>query len=407
MCDRELSSLFPAIGLFVSLFVIVILVVKRIDYGLALLVGSIVLGFLSGLSLQQFASVLVSTLTDLNTYELAAIVALIPILSNLMQRTGMIGTLTAGIRERLSGRGVLTILPALMGVLSMPGGALMSAPLIDEEAEKLGLGGEKKTYINIWFRHWAFFINPLSSALILLSRLSGFGLYTIIAILMLPTVVYLSVGYFVSIRNIDENDNSVTLKPSRRVFTILTGILPIIIVVVLNILGLSMVFALIVGIVATIIMNGLKAGESLAFIKEGLNLKLPFAIFGVMVFRYTIEHSSAISSLLPVINLSGVSTTMVLVAFSSLIGFVTAMPTAGIAIIIPLAVALVQNISVGIIGAIYLTVTYAYIVSPMHLCLILTVGYYKSRLTLVYRRLVPSISVSYVVSLIIILLLSP
>jgi len=118
-----LSSLFPVLGLFISLLVRVVLVLKNIDYGLALLICSLILSVFSGFSLRQFEADFVSTTKDYNTYELALVISLIPILASFMKKTGMIDWLIAGIKGFIFGRAVLSILPALLGVLSMPGGA--------------------------------------------------------------------------------------------------------------------------------------------------------------------------------------------------------------------------------------------------------------------------------------------
>ena len=128
---------------------------------------------------------------DITTYELALVVSLIPILAYFMKEVGMIDNLIESVRRIISGRAVLMILPALMGLLPMPGGALISAPLIDNEARRLKLTEEKKSFVNVWFRHWVFFIYPLSSSLILMARLTGISIYSLIMIQVFPTFLYL------------------------------------------------------------------------------------------------------------------------------------------------------------------------------------------------------------------------
>jgi len=149
-----------------------------------------------------------------------------------------------------------------------------------------------------------------------------------------------------------------------------------------------MVFALIIGISIVIVIKQAKLKEAWNIIKEGFNWKLPLAIFGVMLFRFVVEYSSTVSPLLPFINSSGVPATIILISISWIIGLVTSMPMAGIALIVPLAAVMLENMTASIVSIIYLAVTYAYIISPMHLCLILVAGYYRSGLTRVYRKLI-------------------
>jgi hypothetical protein len=88
---------------------------------------------------------------------------------------------------------------------------------------------------------------------------------------------------------------------------------------------------------------------------------------------------------------------------SWVVGAATAMPTAGIAIIIPMAKIMVENLTLALVSILYLSMVFSYIVSPMHLCLILTVEYYKSRLQTVYRKLIPTAMITYAIILVIIL----
>ena len=136
----------------ISLLIIVLVVMKRVNYGLALLIGTVSLGILSGLSPQQFLDAFTTAFMDITMYDLALIISLIPILAYSMKETGMVDELIESVKRTLSSRAVLMFIPALMGALPMIGGALMSAPLIDKEADKLKLDGKEKSYINLWFK---------------------------------------------------------------------------------------------------------------------------------------------------------------------------------------------------------------------------------------------------------------
>ncbi len=57
----------------------------------------------------------------------------------------------------------------------------MSAPMVEAEADKLGLDEPKKTYINIWFRHTILLVYPVSQFLILTAALTGTSIDALIA----------------------------------------------------------------------------------------------------------------------------------------------------------------------------------------------------------------------------------
>jgi len=391
--------LIQAIGLLVSLALIVVAVIKRVHYGLALLMGAVTLGLFSQLSTQQFADVFTSALTDITTLDLILIVSLIPMLACCMKEAGMLDNLIKSVKGVLSSRAALMFLPALMGALPMPGGALLSAPLIDDEAKRLNLSGEERSFINVWFRHWLFFIYPLSSSLILVASLTGVSLYSLILIQLPPVLLYLLLGYLVSIRKIEDEEEGEKNRDAKTLLSILANISPIVLVVLLNILGVDMAVALVIGVAFVLVMNKVKPRRAALLLRQGFDWRLPFAIIGVMCFRYMVEASGAVLTVLPYIEATGLPTTLLLIAVAWIVGLATAMPTAGIAIIIPIAMAMAGNLTPILTSAIYLTMIFSYLVSPMHLCLILTVEYYKARLHIVYQRLIPTVVAAYLASL--------
>ncbi len=388
-------KLIQAIGFLVSLTFIVIAVMRRVNYGLALLIGAVTLGLFSRLSPQQFADVFTSALTDVTTLDLISIVSLIPILAHCMKETGMLDNLIKSVKSVLSSRAVLIFLPAVMGALPMSGGALLSAPLIDDEAKRLNLNGEERSFVNVWFRHWAFFIYPLSPPLILIASLTGVGLYSLILIQFPVVLLYLLLGYLVSVRKVEDEAGSEKRRDAKTLLSIPVNMSPIVLVVLLNILGVDMAFALAIGIAFVLVIDKVKPRRAALLLRQGFDWRLPFAIVGVMCFRYMMEASGAVSNLLPYIEATRLPTTFLLIAIAWIVGLATAMPTAGIAIIIPIAMIMAGNPSLVLTSVIYLTMIFSYLISPMHLCLILTVEYYKARLQAVYQKMVPTVVAAY------------
>jgi len=387
--------LIQAIGLLVSLALIVVAVMKRVNYGLALLMGTVTVGLFSQLSPQQFADVFSSALTDMTTFDLMLIVSLIPILAHCMKETGMLDNLIKSVKDILSSRAVLMFLPALMGALPMAGGALLSAPLIDDEAKRLKLSEEERSFVNVWFRHWLWFIYPLSPPLILAASLTGVGLYSLILIQFLPLLLYLLLGYFVSIRKIEDDREGEKHRDAKTLLSIPVNMSPIVLVILLNILGVDMAAALAIGVAFVLVMNRVKPRRAALLLRRGFDWRLPFAIIGVICFRYMMEASGAVSTLLPYIEATRLPTTLLLIAIAWIVGLATAMPTAGIAIIIPIAMVMAGNLTPILTSAIYLTMIFSYLISPMHLCLILTVEYYKARLHTVYQKMIPTVVAAY------------
>ena len=74
-------------------------------------------------------------------------------LSSQMSVCGVLRDLVAAVRLRVSQRAALAVLPAIVGMLPMPGGAAFSAPLVDDVDSGRTIDPMLKTRINYWFRH--------------------------------------------------------------------------------------------------------------------------------------------------------------------------------------------------------------------------------------------------------------
>jgi integral membrane protein (TIGR00529 family) len=395
----------PLILIAIPFITVVLLVTKHVNYGLALFIGAVAIALVSMMNPAIFLETIIEAVTDLETVELTSIVALIQILAIYMNESGMIQRLIDSTRKLLSAKAILAIIPAIMGSLPMPGGALLSAPMIDNIADKLSLNSDEKSFVNVWFRHWNFFVYPLSSAIILASTLSGVSLYNLIAVQVPVLALYVAVGYVATLcRVANPRDHAIDKRSGELIYRALVNISPIAIAIVLTIIGLNMVIALTVAIAYTIAITRMKLNEALKALRR-VNVSLPLAIPGVMIFRYTLNRSGLIDAALPHLSSMYLSPVSIALAIAWMVGLATAMPSAGIALVLPIASAVIGDMSVSTASAVYISIIFSYLISPLHLCLVLTVGYYRSSIYAVYKRLIPSAIIVYLLSLIILSLM--
>jgi integral membrane protein (TIGR00529 family) len=93
-------------------------------------------------------------------------------------------------------------LPALIGLLPMPGGALFSAPMVDSVDHDHTLNKARKASINYWFRHiWEYWW-PLYPGVMLAMLYSGLPVWTYILIMIPFTLLSVGAGYLFLLRNI-------------------------------------------------------------------------------------------------------------------------------------------------------------------------------------------------------------
>ncbi|MEM3726630.1 MAG: DUF401 family protein, partial [Candidatus Bathyarchaeia archaeon] len=146
----------PPTAIVVAFCLLGLMLYKRVKLGITLNATALALALLS-LEWQQIPSVIYDTTVSLLTIAVVLATFAIMFLSLLYKETGYIERLSTSLSKILkSPKIVLSLLPAIIGFLPVAGGALMSAPIVDTEGEKLKLNPEKKSYVNIWFRHTIF-----------------------------------------------------------------------------------------------------------------------------------------------------------------------------------------------------------------------------------------------------------
>jgi hypothetical protein len=386
--------MFAVLGVLAAFAVIVTLRLRNIDFSLSILTGSLIIALTSSNPTGVLIEAVQKTLTDYNTINLTVAVALISVLGYSLKETGMMTELIEGLRGILPAQLFLAAIPAMFGLLTMPGGALMSAPFNEPEADRLGLSPEQKTYINVWFRHLWYWASPLSPILILTASLAGFTLTEYLSAQLPLFVVVLVIGFFVGGTFI--KDRGVGRGGAGGLGRVARGLAPILTAIVLTLVGAPVWLALVPSIALVFLLNGVPPDRASKIVRTGVRWDLAAAAVSMFFFRFVVASSSSVVSLFDAATGLGVPLFAILVVIPLLAGSISGTPTMGVGMILPLLLPLLGDYGVYVVGIIYVGLIAGYIASPMHLCLILTNNYYKSELRRVYRYLVPSAIALYV-----------
>ncbi|MBI3008234.1 MAG: DUF401 family protein, partial [Candidatus Omnitrophica bacterium] len=195
----------PALLKVILVFAILIFMVrKRIGLGIALLTGALLLGILFGLDLISISRAACKASIDKKTLLLLGVVLLITIMGNILKAIENFDALVNSLESLIQdNRVVMAIVPAIIGLLPMPGGALVSAPMAGEVGKRLGLSKEKRTFFNYWFRHIWEYIFPLYPGIILVSSLLSVPLGEIIKVQFPLTMAAILGGTFFALKKIE------------------------------------------------------------------------------------------------------------------------------------------------------------------------------------------------------------
>lgn len=209
----------PLVATIVSFSLLEIMLYKHVKLGIALNLTAIILALLAvdwpRIPRVIYASVDPSTVGGQLTLSIVFATFGIMWLSELYKETGAVDELSASLGSIIKNpKAVLSVVPAVVGLLPVPGGAIMSAPIVDSEGEKLKLNEVKKTYANLWFRHVMLPIYPLAPVFIVTTGLTGITTPTLVLIQLPVVAVMAAVGYLISFRGgrgLEGNKDSVAL----------------------------------------------------------------------------------------------------------------------------------------------------------------------------------------------------
>jgi hypothetical protein len=379
---------------------------------------------------REDASFLVKTAT------LIALIALINFFGALLKETEKLPRLMAALLRLFKDtRVALAGMPMLIGLLPMPGGALLSAPMVEEvaDAAEPEVSAENRALVNYLFRHtWEYFL-PVYPAILMSVIIWGVSMSDIIARQLVLSFAAVAGALVFILRPIGPlrtkarpADEPAAGAPSRPgVGAIVTGVLPIAAVFglwdalralgtdgspVLGAAGLiawsqwgrvSLVVALLAVSAAVILHSGVRR----RWVWEHVKTCLPFDMFllmlGAMLFQAVTKSSGAVAAygegnrlvgglawelqqlqiplalvlfVIPFVTglLSGIAVFYVTVSFPILTGLIAVGGTYD-------GAATVLAFASGYAGV---------LLSPIHLCLLLTVQHFKANMGAVYRRLI-------------------
>ena len=383
----------PSVALLASIAGILILLRLKLHPGLAIFAGSLTVSLLL-LPPRSLPEHMLHTLLDHQTLRLLAVVASALTLSRLMEVKGLLASLAATM-ERLGPRLAMHLVPATIGLVPMPAGALVSATALRDLADRMGLTPERVTFINYWFRHLWETSLPIYPAIITTSVILSVGLSSVTLTLLPMTALVIALGTVSSYRMLKPNKSRETkerMAKSSIVYKLLRASWPILLVVALVLLGLDAVIAFPLALALLACQQRAKWPELKTALKHGLDLKILFLLYAVMLYKATIEGSGAAYTLFADMQNIGLPTLVLLAALPFLMGFATGISMGFVGISLTLLVPFLTLGSEVNGYALMLAYTSGYVgvlLSPVHLCLILSTEYFKASLAKVYRLILP------------------
>lgn len=406
------EDLMELIGIVAAFTVIIIMINRKNSLALSMGSAAIIILVASGATPREILSIIFRALTDPNTLDLALIVAIITSLAGLLNRHSFFDKMVNSLRNLLGNdRLTLMLVPGLIGSMPMVGGAIVSAPIADQLGERLNLSARRRSAANNIFRHSWYFVFPFMPTFILTTRLAGISIQELMLVQWPLAVAMLAAGYYfilvVPARRtgrhaatdgpVQRNSGESRAEEARDFVKYAS---PILLSLLLHLgLGLHLALSLVLGMGLALALVALVerspdfhlAAVPVQILRD-INYEVAGAMLAIMVFRAAIDQTETFEILMSQMLDLGVPLYLIAAALAAIIGFVSASHTSTLAVVLPVLVPMAA--ATGDPVAIYVMVAFcfaflAYLVSPLHLCQILTNDYFDVALLQVYRIYIP------------------
>ncbi len=374
----------------ILIFILIVFLLKRQwNLGLVMAISSVILAVFYLLKPLDFLNVILKALTDKTTISLIAALTIIRIFENIMRKNGIMQEMMDSFRGMVIDRRVLMAsMPALIGLLPSMGGALFSAPMVEEASKGINISSEKKAFINYWFRHPWEFILPLYPGLVLASAITAHSLRELILVNFPYALCLVAGGTIWGLSGIGKQNSGFKKISGRGLLSFLPLILILIMVIVFH-LDLSISIGSVTICLLIILRYSLR--KVYQTLKEGLSLDIIAIILGVMAFKAVLSSSGAVTNISTFFSRENIPILPVLFIIPFIAGLLTGLTFGFVGSTFPIILGLENAQNISAVSFAFASGYAGVLLSPVHLCLVLTREYFKANMTGIYYKIIKAV----------------
>ncbi len=313
---------------------------------------------------------------DPKVIALSIATSIIPMIGGLMNRLGYLDKMIKNLK--ISRRAFMGIAPAIVGLLPMPGGALLSAPMVEKIGEK-DVPSEIVATANVWFRHVFILIYPMSTALIISTEISKISMYTVIPYLFIFAAIAIILGYHSYLRRVPSNfshgENAKFIRFLGPLSILLLA--PFLDFTLRTTLHLDSAYSVMIGVLASYTVLLLHGKPSLGDHKTVAIRMKPWEFFLLIIAIYAYLNTFIDSGLPSLIGTSNLNPLILYIVIPFLLGFATGRVMTPVAILFPVYITQLGYMTPIFFATTYVAIFMGYIISPVHPCLVVTAEYFK------------------------------
>ncbi|MHC4146493.1 MAG: DUF401 family protein [Planctomycetota bacterium] len=395
--------MYALIAIALALALLIGLLHLKVKLGRSMLISSISMAILLGVTPGEFWQTVVnewhnkplSQTTGYLFVTLTALVITVNILGTAMTETGVSQRLVPALHSLFrSRRFALLAIPFMMGMLPTPGGIMLSAPMVRELGDHIGVQRDRQAAINFLFRHQWETVWPLYPAVLFVQSMFGISAFALIshniAIMLSGTlggVIFLLLSG-IPPKNKQSRSNG---KFTDNVRSFVHVFWPIALVAGLfAALGIPPAIGLLLAIFIFLVLHKVSLNRWPQIFKSGLELDFVLLILGALLFKLDLEAGRAVDSVVAVLFEMNVPEHLIIFFLPMLVALLTGVTMATVAITFPFLIPLIgtgEQAKVGLETLAFSGLVCGFLITPVHLCLTLSAGYFKAPLSKIILRL--------------------
>ena len=434
-----------ALAVIAGVFAVMVVLIRwRIAIGYVLLIAAVMLGVALGVGFSEahgtglewvLAGVwnllgrMIGIALEVDSLRLLCLVLTITVFGAVMKHVEKLQALTnsllALLRDR---RWAMGWLSSLIGLLPMPGGAMVSAPMVGEVAKDLDISAEDKAAINHWMRHIWEYVDPLYPGLLVASKVFAVSVTGLMLAQAPLTVAAVIAGVVFLLRIVPRHQRKVGDEAgARSIGPVVKAITPVLLVIAAAIVPqgaaiaaknapavvrvlpggvrwldrgfvrgateTSMLLALFAVIAALLLANRVGRSDSWALVKKGVTLKMTALVLSICVVQGVLKESQTGDAITAFLKSTGLPAPFVIGTVVFIVGMLLGYTYGFVSICYPVLDSMMrlpdQSLNYPLAAFAFALGFLGVLLSPTHLCLVLSREHFDAGWGGIYRRLLP------------------
>ena len=396
--------MYPLAAMALSLALLAVLLHYKVKVGRAMFLAAVALALLLRVAPGQLWTELArewhaESFTKTSGYyfiSLTGLLLLVNVLGATMREAGISQRLARALHGLFRSRRLaLSTIPMMMGLLPTPGGIMLSAPMVRDLGDQIGVERSRQAAINFFFRHQWESVWPLFPAVPLVQGILGVSAFAVVSHNITITVfAFVGGGIFLLLSAIPVKagkDVSHGRKFAGNLKDVIQVFWPIVLAVGLYVgLNVPPALGILIGVVGLFWLHRIPRNRWAVIFKAAKEIDFVLLIGSAMLFKLILLTGGAIPQIKDFMLTANVPPSIIIFFLPFFVGFLTGVTMPTVAMTFPFLTAFIgtgNQAQMGLQTLAFSGLLCGLCLTPVHLCLSMSAGYFRAPLSMIIVRL--------------------